>query len=52
MYDAGALNAYGQDVGYFVTPALHASAGYHDQHRVQEHVDGSVVRGRLTNDNS
>ena len=49
-YDAGALNTYGLDVGYFMTPALHASAGYYYQHRDQEGVDGSGVRGRLAYD--
>ncbi len=46
-YDAGALNTYGLDVGYFITPQLHTSAGYYYQHRDQEDVDGSGVRGRL-----
>ncbi|WP_244281462.1 inverse autotransporter beta domain-containing protein [Synechococcus sp. UW105] len=46
-YDAGALNTYGLDVGYFIRPQLHASAGYYYQHRDQEDVDGSGVRGRL-----
>ena len=27
VYDAGALNTYGMDVGYFITPVLKASAG-------------------------
>ena len=49
-YDAGALNTYGLDVGYFITPHLHASAGYYYQHRDQEDVDGSGVRGRLAYD--
>ena len=49
-YDAGALNTYGLDAGYFITPQLHASAGYYYQHRNQEDVDGSGVRGRLTYD--
>ena len=39
-YMSGALNTYGLDVGYFITPALHASAGYYYQHRDQEDVDG------------
>ena len=47
VYQGGALNTYGLDVGYFITPALHASAGYYYQHREEEHVDGSGVRGRL-----
>ena len=49
-YEAGALNTYGLDVGYFITPALHASVGYYYQHRDQEDVDGSGVRGRLAYD--
>ena len=49
-YDAGALNTYGLDVGYFITPSLHASVGYYYQHRDQEDVDGSGVRGRLAYD--
>ena len=47
VYPGGALNTYGLDAGYFITPALHASAGYYYQHRDQEEVDGSGVRGRL-----
>ena len=50
VYEAGALNTYGLDVGYFISPALHASVGYYYQHRDQEDVDGSGVRGRLTYD--
>ena len=50
VYDAGALNTYGLDVGYFISPQLHASAGYYYQHRDQEDVDGSGVRGRLAYD--
>ena len=46
-YQAGALNTYGLDVGYFITPQLNASIGYYYQHRDQEDVDGSGVRGRL-----
>ena len=41
------MNTYGLDVGYFIAPALHASAGYYYQHRDEEHIDGSAVRGRL-----
>ena len=47
VYGAGALNTYGLDAGYFITPVLKASAGYYYQHRDQEEVDGSGVRGRL-----
>ena len=50
FYDAGALNTYGLDVGYFITPQLHASAGYYYQQRDQEDVDGSGVKGRLAYD--
>ena len=50
VYQGGALNTYGLDVGYFVTPSLHASVGYYYQHRDQEDVDGSGVRGRLAYD--
>ena len=47
FYQGGAMNTYGIDVGYFITPALHTSAGYYYQHREEEHNDGSAVRGRL-----
>ena len=47
VYQGGAMNTYGLDAGYFITPALKASAGYYYQHRDQEEVDGSGVRGRL-----
>ena len=47
IYDSGALNTYGLDAGYFITPVLKASVGYYYQHRDQEDVDGSGVRGRL-----
>ena len=50
VYEAGALNTYGLDVGYFISPALHAWVGYYYQHRDQEDVDGSGVRGRFTYD--
>ena len=47
VYYGGAMNTYGLDPGYFITPVLKASAGYYYQHRDQEDVDGSGVRGRL-----
>ena len=47
VYQGGALNTYGLDAGYFITPVLKASVGYYYQHRDQEEVDGSGVRGRL-----
>ena len=43
IYEGGALNTYGLDAGYFITPVLKASAGYYYQHRDQEEVDGSGV---------
>ena len=46
-YDAGALNTYGLDVGYFITPELQASVGCYYQHRDEEDVNDSGVRGRL-----
>ena len=50
VYDSGALNTYGLDVGYFITPSLQASVGYYYQHRDEEHVDGSGVRVLLAYD--
>ena len=47
FYNAGALDTYGLDAGYNLTPALRASVGYYYQHRDEEHVDGSGVLGRL-----
>ena len=47
VYEGGALNTYGLDVGYFITPSLQASVGYYYQHREQEEVDGSGILGRL-----
>lgn len=47
VYQGGAMNTYGLDAGYFITPVLKASVGYYYQHRCQEEVDGSGVRGRL-----
>ena len=52
VYQGGALNTYGLDAGYFITPVLKASVGYYYQHRDQEDVDGSGVRGRLAYDMS
>jgi hypothetical protein len=47
VYEGGALNTYGLDVGYSITPDLRASIGYYYQYRSEEHVNGSGVRGRL-----
>jgi hypothetical protein len=46
VYNSSEMNAYGLDAGYFTTPILKASAGYYYQHRDQEDIDGSSVRGR------
>jgi hypothetical protein len=48
VYQGGALDTYGLDVGYSITPDLGASVGYYYQYRSQEHVNGSGVRGRFT----
>ena len=47
-FNSSALNTYGLDAGYFITPTLKATAGYYYQHRDQENIDGSGVRGGLT----
>jgi hypothetical protein len=47
VYQGGALDTYGLDVGYSITPDLRASVGYYHQYRSEENVNGSGVRGRL-----
>ena len=47
IYEAGALDTYGLDVGYSITPVLRASVGYYYQRGDLGTVDGSGVRGRL-----
>ena len=47
FYQGGALNTYGLDVGYFITPELNASVGYYYQHGDLGSADGSGVLGRL-----
>ena len=47
-YQGGVMDTYGLDVGYFITPALHASAGYYYQVREEEHINGPAVRGRAS----
>jgi hypothetical protein len=47
VYLGGALNTYGLDIGYSITPQLKASIGYYHQDRSEEEIDGSGVRGRL-----
>ena len=46
-YQGGALDTYGLDVGYFITPAVNASVGYYYQSGDLGEVDGSGVLGRL-----
>ncbi len=46
-YQGGALNTYGLDVGYFITPELNSSVGYYYQHGDLGSADGSGVLGRL-----
>jgi hypothetical protein len=47
FYYGGALNTYGLDVGYFITPELNASVGYYYQRGDLGSADGSGVLGRL-----
>ena len=47
VYDGGALDTYGLDVGYSVTPDLRASIGYYYQSGDLGTANGSGVQGRL-----
>ena len=47
FYQAGSLDTYGLDVGYFITPELNASVGYYYQQGDLGSADGSGVLGRL-----
>ena len=47
-YKGGALDTYGLDVGYAITPAFKASAGYYYQDGDFDTADGSGVLGRLS----
>ena len=47
FYKSGAMNTYGLDAGYLMTPALKISGGYYYQHRDEEYINGSGIRGRL-----
>ena len=47
FYQGGALNTYGLNVGYFITPDLNASAGYYYQNGDMGDADGSGILGRL-----
>ena len=47
FYNAGALDTYGLDAGYNLTPALRASVGYYYQNGDSGDADGSGVLGRI-----
>ena len=47
VYQGGALDTYGLDAGYNITPALRASVGYYYQNGDAGDADGSGVLGRL-----
>jgi hypothetical protein len=47
VYQGGALDTYGLDVGYFITPQVNASVGYYYQNGDLGTADGSGVLGRL-----
>ena len=49
-YSAAALDTYGLDVGYNITPDFKASVGYYYQQSDLEAADGSGVDGRLAYD--
>ena len=46
-YQGGALNTYGLDVGYFITPELNTSVGYYYQNGDGTEADSSGVLGRI-----
>jgi len=50
LYYGGALDTYGLDVGYFITPKLNATVSYYYQQGDLEEADGSGVEGRLAYD--
>ena len=47
FYQGGALNTYGLDIGYFITPVVNASVGYYYQSGDLGSADGSGVLGRV-----
>jgi hypothetical protein len=47
VYQGGALDTYGLDVGYAITPDFKASVGYYYQNGDLGTADGSGVNGRL-----
>ena len=51
-YQGGALDTYGLDIGYFITPELNASVGYYYQNGDMGDADGSGVLGRLAYETS
>jgi len=50
VYQGGALDTYGLDVGYAITPDFKASLGYYYQNGDLNTADGSGIRGRLAYD--
>ena len=48
VYQGGALDTYGLDVGYFITPTLNAFVGYYYQNGDLGVADGSGVLGRIS----
>ena len=47
VYQGGALDTYGLDIGYFITPVVNASVGYYYQSGDLGSADGSGVLGRV-----
>jgi hypothetical protein len=47
FFNGGALDTYGLDVGYFITPVVNASVGYYYQNGDLGAADGSGILGRL-----
>ena len=47
FYTTDALDTYGLDVGYFITPELNASVGYYYRSADSGKADASGVLGRL-----
>ena len=47
VYQGGALDTYGLDIGYFITPQVNASVGYYYQNGDLGTADGSGVLGRV-----
>ena len=50
FYQGGALDTYGLDIGYFITPVVNASVGYYYQNGDLGTADGSGVLGRVAYD--